>query len=96
MAVRNATRSRKTPGSRPFPVTSYADITHGYLVALAKAHGLKLATLDDALCRIQWATAIDRTESALQASSSFLYVSNSLFTLNPNCFNLDFGTPTSP
>jgi hypothetical protein len=23
-----------------------------------------------------------------------LYVNNSLFTLNPNCFNLDFGTPT--
>jgi hypothetical protein len=30
------------------------------------------------------------------ASSSFLYVNNSLFTLNPNCFNLDFGTPTPP
>jgi hypothetical protein len=25
-----------------------------------------------------------------------LYVNDSLFTLNPNCFNLDFGTPTPP
>ena len=31
-----------------------------------------------------------------RASSSFLYVNNSLFTLNPNCFNVDFGTPTPP
>jgi hypothetical protein len=31
---------------------------------------------------------------AATTPSSFLYVNNSLFTLNPNCFNLDFGTPT--
>jgi uncharacterized protein len=46
------------PAASLAPVTSYADTTDGYLVALAKAHGLKLATLDDALCRSQWATAV--------------------------------------
>jgi toxin-antitoxin system PIN domain toxin len=46
------------PAASLAPVTSYADITDGYLVALAKAHGLKLATLDDALCHSQWATSI--------------------------------------
>jgi len=43
------------PAASLAPVTSYTDTTDGYLVALAKAHGLKLATLDDALCRSQWA-----------------------------------------
>jgi toxin-antitoxin system PIN domain toxin len=43
------------PAADIAPVTGYADTTDAYLVALAKAHGLKLATLDDALCRSQWA-----------------------------------------
>ena len=46
------------PASSLAPVTSHADITDGLPVALAKAHGLKLATLDDALCRSPWAIAI--------------------------------------
>jgi uncharacterized protein len=48
------------------PVTSYADTTDAYLVALAKAHGLRLATLDDALCRSQW--AMDIAVNPLRAS----------------------------
>ena len=32
------------------PLTRYADVTDAYMVALARANGLQLATLDDALC----------------------------------------------
>lgn len=34
------------------------DVTDSYLVALARAHRLKLATLDDALCAKPWARGI--------------------------------------
>src|SRR2546427_4504760 len=37
-------------------VGSHADTTDAYLVELAKAHNLKLATLDDALCQKAWAS----------------------------------------
>lgn len=40
------------------PVTSHADTTDAHLVALAKAHGLKLSTLDKALCQKPWAKGI--------------------------------------
>ena len=46
------------PASNLVPVTGHADITDSYLVALAKTHGLKLATLDDALCHNPWAIAV--------------------------------------
>ena len=36
-------------------VFSHADVTDAYLVALAKAHGLRLATLDKNLCAKAWA-----------------------------------------
>ena len=39
-------------------VTSHADVTDAYLVALAKAHKLKLATLDAALCGRSWAKGV--------------------------------------
>ena len=39
-------------------VSSQADVTDAYLVSLAKAHGLKLATLDDSLCAKDWARGI--------------------------------------
>jgi len=39
-------------------VSHHADITDAYLVTLAKAHGGKLATLDDALCTKAWAQDI--------------------------------------
>lgn len=43
------------PGAKVPPVTSFSDMTDAYLVALAKKHGLKLATLDDHLCGRPWA-----------------------------------------
>lgn len=46
------------PGNKVHPVTSYSDMTDAYLVALAKAHGLKLATLDGPLCGKAWAKGI--------------------------------------
>jgi len=46
------------PAGKITPVASHADITDAYLVALSKAHNLKLATLDDALCAKPWATSI--------------------------------------
>ena len=46
------------PGAKVHPVTSYSDMTDAYLVALAKAHGLKLATLDGALCGKAWAKGV--------------------------------------
>jgi len=46
------------PGVKVPSVTSYSDMTDAYLVALAKAHGLKLATLDAPLCCKAWAKGI--------------------------------------
>jgi len=39
-------------------LTTHADVTDAYLVELARAHGLKLATLDDVLWRKQWAVGM--------------------------------------
>lgn len=39
-------------------LTAHADVTDAYLVELARAHGLKLATLDDVLCRKPWAAGV--------------------------------------
>lgn len=39
-------------------LTSHTEVTDAYLVELARAHGLKLATLDDALCRKAWAGGV--------------------------------------
>ena len=39
-------------------VSSHADITDAYLVALAKAHGFRLATLDQSLCGKDWARGV--------------------------------------
>lgn len=36
-------------------VSHHADITDAYLVALARAHACKLATLDESLCAKAWA-----------------------------------------
>lgn len=46
------------PGGNAHPVASYSDMTDAYLVALAKAHGLKLATLDGGLCDRAWAKGV--------------------------------------
>ncbi len=45
-------------GAKAPPVTSYSDMTDAYLVVLAKAHSLKLATLDGPLCGKAWAKGI--------------------------------------
>ena len=39
-------------------LTSHAEVTDAYFVTLARAHGLKLATLDDGLCQKSWAAGI--------------------------------------
>ena len=39
-------------------LTSHTDVTDAYLVELARAHGLKLATLDAELCKKSWAAGI--------------------------------------
>jgi toxin-antitoxin system PIN domain toxin len=39
-------------------VSSHADVTDAYLVALAKIHGLRLATLDEVLCAKPWARGV--------------------------------------
>ena len=39
-------------------LTAHADVTDAYLVELARAHGLKLATLDDVLCQKSWAAGV--------------------------------------
>jgi hypothetical protein len=39
-------------------VSSHADVTDAYLVALAKTHGLRLATLDEVLCAKPWARGV--------------------------------------
>jgi len=46
------------PAFRLPPVRTHAEVTDAYLVELARAHGLKLATLDDELCRKAWAAGI--------------------------------------
>ena len=46
------------PGAKVPPVTSFSDMTDAYLVALAKKHDLKLATLDAHLCGRPWAKGI--------------------------------------
>ncbi len=46
------------PAAKIPAVTSHADVTDAYLVALAKAHKLKLATLDAALCSRSWAKGV--------------------------------------
>jgi predicted nucleic acid-binding protein len=40
------------------PLASHAHVTDAYLVELARAYGLKLATLDDDLCKRPWAAGI--------------------------------------
>ena len=39
-------------------LSSAKDVTDAHLVQLATSHGLKLATLDDSLCRRTWASGI--------------------------------------
>jgi predicted nucleic acid-binding protein len=39
-------------------LASHAQVTDAYFVELARAHGLKLATLDDDLCKQPWAAGI--------------------------------------
>jgi len=39
-------------------LTSHVDVTDAYLVELARSHGLKLATLDDSLCKKRWAAGV--------------------------------------
>jgi hypothetical protein len=39
-------------------LTTHTDVTDAYLIELARAHGLKLASLDDVLCRKQWAAGV--------------------------------------
>jgi hypothetical protein len=39
-------------------VSHHADMTDAYLVTLARAHGCRLATLDEALCTKAWAKDI--------------------------------------
>jgi len=65
VALRNITsRSQARVVAADVPVaripvlTAYADVTDAYHVELARAHGLKLATLDDVLCRKPWAAGI--------------------------------------
>jgi predicted nucleic acid-binding protein len=45
------------PAQECIPVTGFADVTDAYLVGLARKHDLKLATLDESLCRKSWASA---------------------------------------
>lgn len=40
------------------PVTSYEDTTDAYLVALAKHHGLRFATLDQGILKKPWAREV--------------------------------------
>jgi predicted nucleic acid-binding protein len=39
-------------------ISNHAEVTDAYLVELARAHRLQLATLDDALCARPWAAGI--------------------------------------
>jgi predicted nucleic acid-binding protein len=45
------------PANLP-PLLSHAEVTDAYLVQLALAHGLRLATLDDMLCLKSWAMTV--------------------------------------
>ena len=40
------------------PLRTHAEVTDAYLIELARSHGLKLATLDDGLCKKPWAAGI--------------------------------------
>ena len=40
-----------------YSIVTHADVTDAYLIELSRAHHLKLATLDDALCAKKWAAA---------------------------------------
>ena len=46
------------PAAKLPALTNHADVTDAYLVELARAHGLKLATLDDILCQKPWAAGV--------------------------------------
>jgi len=46
------------PAARLPALASHADVTDAYLVEIARAHGLKLATLDSELCRQAWAAGV--------------------------------------
>ena len=46
------------PTSRLPALSHHAEVTDAYLVELARAHGLKLATLDDDLCQKSWAIGV--------------------------------------
>lgn len=46
------------PAARLPPLASHADVTDAYLIELARAHGLRLATLDDGLCKKPWAVGV--------------------------------------
>jgi len=56
------------PARRLPSVASHSDATDAYLVELAKAHGLKLATLDDVLCEKTWAVGIAENPLASRRS----------------------------
>jgi uncharacterized protein len=40
------------------PLASHTEVTDAYLIGMARAHGLKLATLDNDLCKKSWAAGI--------------------------------------
>jgi toxin-antitoxin system PIN domain toxin len=42
----------------PAALHTHAEVSDAYLVELARAHGLKLATLDDDLCKKPWAAGV--------------------------------------
>jgi len=46
------------PVNRLPMLASHGEVTDAYLVELARAHSLKLATLDKALCLKSWATGV--------------------------------------
>lgn len=46
------------PAVRLPALANYSEVTDAYLVELARAHGLKLATLDDVLCQKPWAAGV--------------------------------------
>jgi toxin-antitoxin system PIN domain toxin len=47
-----------TPASALPTLSSSRDVTDAHLVQLAASHGLKLATLDENLCRRPWSAAV--------------------------------------
>jgi predicted nucleic acid-binding protein len=50
--------SADLPAAKLPALASHAEVTDSYFVELARAHDLKLATLDDGLCQKSWATGI--------------------------------------